>query len=154
MELMKVRQRKVERALAMLSGILYIVCLATPAYHPAMGYAEAGVYYGWAALLLGPIGLFAGHFSWLANPILWSSWIALQKGHFYAAFTSAVVAIAVALTFLAGKTIAVGDSGEFPYEVRFGYYVWLASIALAGAVAAIHIVRRDIKKAAAVATRS
>ncbi|MCT7307917.1 hypothetical protein [Ralstonia wenshanensis] len=153
MELMKVGQRKVERALAMLSGILYIVCLATPAYHPAISHAEAGVYYGWAAILLGPIGLFAGHFSWLANPLLWSSWIALQMDHFYSAFTTAVVALAVALTFLAGKTIAVGDAGEFPYEVRFGYYLWLASIALAGAVAAIHIVQRDVEKAEAVATR-
>lgn len=136
---MTLRQQRGERALAILSGILYIVCLATPAYHPAIRYAEAGVYYGWAALLLGPIGVFDGHFSWLTNPLLWGSWIALQKNHCGIALTAAIISIAIALTFLAGKTIAVGDSGEFPYEVRFGYYVWLASIALTATVAAIRL---------------
>ncbi|WP_152559004.1 hypothetical protein [Ralstonia solanacearum] len=90
-----------------------------------MGYAEAGVYYGWVALLLGPIGLFGGHFSWLANPLLWGSWIALRKGYFDVALAVAVIAIATALTFLVGKTIPVGDSGNYAYEVRFGYYIWL-----------------------------
>ncbi|WP_155516650.1 hypothetical protein [Ralstonia solanacearum] len=119
-----------------------------------MGYAEAGVYYGWVALLLGPIGLFGGHFSWLANPLLWGSWIALRKGYFDVALAVAVIAIATALTFLVGKTIPVGDSGNYAYEVRFGYYIWLTSIALAGTAAAIHLVQERTKRAKAVNTRN
>lgn len=134
-----VRLWEIGKALAVLSGILYIVCLATPAYHPSIGYAEAGVYYGWAALLLGPVGLFGGHFSWLANPLLWCSWITFRKNNYRVAFAYAVVAIAMALTFLRGETIPVGSSGNYPYEILFGYYIWLTSIGFAGAAARVRL---------------
>ncbi|MFZ6720304.1 hypothetical protein [Undibacterium sp. Ji49W] len=120
------------RLLAMLSLVLYFICLVTPAYHPVIGYAEAGVYYGWAALLLGPIGLFGGHFSWLANPLLWFSWSKFESKNYNAALGASILAIMMALTFLLNGTIPVGSSGSYKYEVLFGYYLWLGSVVLAG----------------------
>lgn len=119
----------------MLSVALFLVCLAVPAYHPVIGYAEAGIYYGWAALLLGPIGLFGGHFSWLANPLLWFSWIAFWRKKYGPALVTATLGAAIALSFLLGKTIPVGSSGNYPYEVLYGYYIWLGAIAAAGGAA-------------------
>lgn len=123
-------------ALGMLSGVLYLICLATPAYHPVIGYAEAGVYFGWAALLLGPIGLFGGHFSWLANPLLWCAWVTFWRKSYAAALLLSIVSAAMALTFLLPASIPVGSSGNFPYEILYGYYIWLGSIAMSAAAAA------------------
>lgn len=130
---------RLTKVLSWLSGILYLASLLSPAYHPVISYAEAGVYYGFAALLLGPIGLFGGHYSWLANPLFWYSWFAIRRTSFPSALAASVVAMIAALSFLAGKTIPVGSSGTFPYEILFGYYVWLCAIALSGSVAIVHI---------------
>jgi len=115
------------RALLALSALTYIACLAMPAYRPT----EGGTYYGWAALVLGPIGLFGGHFSWLANTFLVLYWIAIWREKYGTAVISSVLAMCIALTFLRGVAIPVGSAGSFPYEVLFGYYTWLTSIALA-----------------------
>jgi hypothetical protein len=131
------RTKNMPRLLATLSLVLYFICLATPAYHPVIGYAEAGVYYGWAALLLGPIGLFVGHFSWLANPLLWFSWLKFRRKNYGTAFVASILAIIMALTFLLNETIPVGSSGSYKYEVLFGYFLWLGSVVLAAFAAGV-----------------
>ena len=140
------KKTRLTKALSWLSGTLYLASLLSPAYHPVIGYAEAGVYYGFAALLLGPIGLLGGHYSWLANPLFWYSWFAIRRTSFPSALAASVVAMIAALTFLAGKTIPVGSSGTFPYEILFGYYVWLCALALSGSVAIVHIHHRSQAK--------
>ena len=125
------------RFLATLSLVLYFISLATPAYHSDIGYAEGGDYYGWAALLLGPIGLFAEHFSWLANPLLWFSWMNFHRKFFGSAFVASILAILMTLTFLVNKTIPVGSSGNFKYQVLIGYFLWVGSVVLAALAAGI-----------------
>ena len=117
-----------ERALIMLCFGLYALSLCLPAYRPIIGYAKSDVYYGWAALLLGPIGLFGGHFSWLANPLIWYSWSQYERGRFARAAQVAILGLAVALTFIFTKHIPEGSSGSYPYQIRIGYYVWLTSM--------------------------
>jgi hypothetical protein len=109
------------------SVVLFFLSLALPAIRPAVGGAQFGIF----AFLLGPIGLFAGHFSWLANPLLWLAWRQFNKNEQGVTLFLAAFSLLIALSFLLGKTIAVGSSGEYPYRVLIGYYVWIASIVAA-----------------------
>ena len=111
--------------------ILFFMCLALPAYH---AYEDVP---GIEALLLGPIGLFGGHFSWLANPALAAAWAMYWKKRYAAAAKIAIVALLFAGTFLLGNTIPVGSSGNFSYRALSGYYVWLASIGYTAVAAAL-----------------
>jgi hypothetical protein len=120
-----------------LSYALYAICLALPAYLPISSYMTPERYFGYAAFLLGPIGLFAGHVSWFANPMIWISWINFRKGNNRGAIAAAVLAVGIALTFLMTKKIAVGSSGEYPFEILYGYYVWIGSMLAAAAAALI-----------------
>jgi hypothetical protein len=94
-------------------------------------------HFGLEAFLLGPIGLFAGHYSWIANPLLLFAWARRTDPNWGQSFVLAVVAAAFALSFLLPKTIAVGSAGEYSYAANIGYYLWLLSIALAAIAAAL-----------------
>lgn len=113
--------------------VLFLLSLALPAYH---AYEDTP---GLAAFLLGPIGLFGGHFSWLANPALATAWIMCRKKRYVAALTASVVATLLAATFLLQDSIPVGSSGDFPYQALSGYYVWLASIGYTIVAAALGV---------------
>ncbi len=90
---------------------------------------------GIVAFLTGPIGILFGHFSWLANHLLFFAWYALSKGRGVLARISAVSAILLAFSFLFGRTIILGTGGEVPYRVLDGYFIWLASLVVAAAEA-------------------
>lgn len=107
------------------SKIAFCVSLLLPAYT-----TYYGDHSGLEALLLGPIGLFAGHFSWLANPFLWFVWRTTRRGRFEFSFMS-VIALFLAITFLFHEEIAVGSAGMYSYTAHVGYYLWLVSIGLA-----------------------
>lgn len=114
-----------------MSGVLYLSCLALPAYLPLYS-ANAERYFGIFAFLLGPIGLFAGHYSWLANVALLAAWIRYSNNNPKSGIAWCVTSLALALSFLVEKTIAVGSAGDYPFEILSGYWVWLASIVFAG----------------------
>jgi hypothetical protein len=118
---------------------MYALSFALPAYR-VIGLSSGDVYPGWGAFLLGPIGLFGGHYSWLANPAIWMSWRVLSRSHFSGAALWSAGALLVALSFLLHDTIPVGSSGNFRYSALYGYYVWLASIILTVVSASIAFV--------------
>ncbi|WP_162059812.1 hypothetical protein [Undibacterium sp. KW1] len=115
----------------------FVACLALPAYTTDY-YGKTSVHYGLEAFLLGPVGLFAGHFSWLANLLLWLSWFKHTDETRGQSVVFAVLSLVLACSFLFGKLIAVGSAGEFPYLAATGYYVWLASMVMA-AIAAFQL---------------
>lgn len=119
---------------------LYALSLVLPGYR-----ASGDSYYGFFCLLLGPIGLFGGHFSWIANPLLVFSWMRFTSGAAASALALAVTALLMALTFLFEDKIPVGSSGEFSFEIGMGYWVWLTSVALA-VLAAIDSQARVLRK--------
>jgi len=104
-----------------------------PAYLTGYPDAKSQAHYGVEAFVLGPIGLFAGHASWVANPILWVAWFKRTGSQYGLPFVLALLAGAVAASFLLNKTIAVGSAGEYSYKATYGFYVWLASMCLAAA---------------------
>ena len=111
------------------SRITYVLCVLVPAYTTDY-YGTVQWHWGLEAFLLGPIGFFAGHFSWAANPLIWFAWKKMKKSNYTAAISGSVIALALASTFLLQKTIAVGSAGEFPYAAHLGYYLWLLSMLL------------------------
>jgi hypothetical protein len=113
----------------------YMVSLALPAYQTG----TAQDHYGIEALLLGPIGFFAGHFSWVANPLLWASWAKRTGQKSGLSFLLAFLALVAAALFFFGTTTAVGSSGEFQYHASVGFYVWLGSMVLASIAALVYV---------------
>ena len=111
------------------SRITYVLCLLAPAYTTDY-YGTVQWHWGLEAFLLGPIGFFAGHFSWAANPFIWVAWRQVRKSNYTAAIANSVISLGLASTFLFQKTIAVGSAGEFPYSAHIGYYSWLLSMLL------------------------
>jgi len=119
---------------------LYVACLALPAYVTVEG-GSSQAHLGLEALVLGPLGILNGHFSWLANPFLWGAWITRTRSGDTPSFMLALLAIPVAALFALGDKIAVGSAGEYLYHAAAGYYLWLGSILAAGAAAFFY---RDI----------
>ncbi|MBG9389872.1 hypothetical protein [Caenimonas aquaedulcis] len=109
---------------------LYVASLATTAYVTVEG-ASSQDHFGAEALVLGPIGFFAGHFSWLANPLLWGSWFTRTRQGISPSFPLALIAFIPAILFLVGETVPVGSAGSYKYHVSLGYYLWLSSMAVA-----------------------
>ncbi|MFC5551893.1 hypothetical protein [Massilia aerilata] len=123
------------RASFLVAGLLlFPLCLVLPAYH---AYEDTP---GLMAFLLGPMGLFDRHFSWLANPVLGAAWIMYWRKKYAPAVTAAIFALLLAGTFLFADTIAVGSSGNSSYKPLSGYYVWLGSIAYTAVAAALGVV--------------
>lgn len=115
---------------------LYGAALLLPAYMPMTNGAPGEKYFGWMALLIGPLGVLGGHFSWFANPCLWFAWSKLHKRDDYMSLWGSIPALAMALTFLLYDSMPVGSSGVFDFTILIAYYVWIASIvaALVGAL--------------------
>jgi len=90
-------------------------------------------FYGWHALILGPLGLLNGEFSWLANIFLWGTWLVRKKPK-----TQQVVLTILALIF-AGSYLVIPDISNQNHLVGPGYWLWLASMVLAGASALIYV---------------
>jgi len=113
-----------------LSVLLFIVSLLLPAF---------GKLNGLSAWVFGPFGLFYGasptNFTWLANPLLFCSWIALAIGSSRWTLILGVTALIVGLSFmvLAPRFGLVTDESGVPRFVigyRSGYWLWLLSMGL------------------------
>ena len=94
-------------------------------------------FYGWHALILGPLGLLNGEFSWLANIFLWGTWLARKKPKTLPV-ALAILALIFAGSYLLGYLVIPGRSNE-NHLVGPGYWWWLASMVLAGASALIYV---------------
>jgi hypothetical protein len=135
-------RNKSSRWLSWLSIALFVGSLGLPAYQVDY-YGKSESHSGLESLLLGPVGFFAGHFSWLANPLLLGSWVKRTGRDSGLAFVLASLALIAASMFTLGNKIAQGGAGEFSYHVDIGFHLWLASMVAAG-VAALIYVHQDI----------
>ena len=123
-----------------LSVAAYAACLLGPGVTiPALG---GDAFPGWLLLPLGSVGVFLGYFAWLANPGLWVTWVLLYQKRYGGALKAGLTSLAFGLTFLGHERIPVGSSGSYPFLVAWGYWAWLASIALAAAAAIAGLVRQ------------
>ena len=115
------------KLLILLSMGLFVFSLTQESY--CAGSAE-GCWNGWWSLVIGWMGLFAGNATWFANPLLVASWIAFfTKSKVFYILCSALVAVAIAASFLLYEKIVINEAGHFaPIEYRIGYWVWLGSM--------------------------
>lgn len=141
-------RRKWSRALLLCSFIAYAACLALPAFWTGKDATQAVD--GANALVFGPIALIQGHMTWLANPLLWASWIQRYRGKAQQAAVFASLSMLIALTFFLHEPISTdfgrftGPVPSFTFRIGSGYYTWLVSIGLAGLSALAYGWRRRI----------
>ena len=128
------RRNAWSNVLAAASMILFFGSLAFPAYVTTEG-PNVQSHYGLEAVLLGPIGFFAGEFSWVANPLLWLSWAKRADPGTSPAFLLALLALPAAVLFLLSERIAVGSAGMYEYYATTGYYMWVASMVVSAVAA-------------------
>jgi hypothetical protein len=129
--MMKSEEAAVPRKIFLsLSLVSYVACLGFNSF--CLDGTPSGP--GLGALLLGIGGLLApslGNLTWLANPILFCSWIAVIEGARRAAIYLSLAALALSALFLIAGMV-VGEKG--PMDITCfgpGYWLWLASTATA-----------------------
>jgi len=86
-------------------------------------------------LLIGWMGALAsGYIEWIANPLLFYSWVAALHKRYWQAVGSAVLALTLILSFLRRTEVVwTGDNGSKTVAIRgygFGYWLWIASAAI------------------------
>lgn len=109
------RLRRVTQVIG--AALLYAVSLLSP----VMPWADGAWLNGWQVLLWAWLGLFDGNIFWLAHPATLAALIcaALDKQKTAGYLASAGLLIAVGGLLLAG-----------PLNVGFGFFCWLATLAL------------------------
>ena len=118
------------RVSLMLSVILFAASLTQEAF------CVSGIcsdWPGWSILLFGALG----HASWFANPLLGFSWLATLFSRRLPALILALAALALAGSFLFETAVVINETGmSNPVTgLREGYWLWLASMAMASLAA-------------------
>jgi hypothetical protein len=121
---------KTARVALMLSVVLFAASLMQDAF------CVSGIcsdWPGWSILLFGVLG----HTSWFANPLLGVSWIATLLARRLPALILALAALSLAGSFMFETTVITNEAGMAnPITgLREGYWLWLASMALAALAA-------------------
>jgi hypothetical protein len=122
---------RLPKMITLLSIIVFATSLTQNAYYIAGENPKA-----WSpafySLLLGPIGLFAGIFEWLANPVLLAAWVFSFAGKNKIALVLGIVASALMLAFLFRHTIIASEAPTYAKIIGYGvgYWLWLTSTGL------------------------
>jgi hypothetical protein len=127
----------------------YTVACATPAvvFWNTNTQTE-NIYSGGHALLMGPLAVLAGQFSWFANPLFFAGVGALLLGRFRTAAILAAVAIPVAAHAYAlhSHPLPANEGGIGDLQLRSfgpGFYLWISSlVTLAGSALGRHFLSR------------
>ncbi|MCL1679432.1 hypothetical protein M2T92_10380 [Elizabethkingia miricola] len=82
-----------------------------------------------ACLLLGWAEIFEGGIAWLANPLLFISWLLLLIKQPKISTPLSLMAFLLSLSYLSASTITVNEGGSKAAITSYGlgYYLWLAS---------------------------
>lgn len=119
------------RYACLLAVAVYVVCLPLDAFCVA---GKCGDWPGWGALAFGwlLVGATDANSMWLANPLLFASWLCTWLHQRWVALAAALGALVLALAFMSFKTVVTNEGG-IPMAISgyaAGYWVWVASIAL------------------------
>ena len=125
------REMSAGRAGLIISIVLYAACMFLDTFSVTGQRSFAD---GWWLLFFGWTMLDRGHeyLAWLANPLLFLGWILVLLRLRLPAAGSAMGALAFGIAFLGATTVDVSSDG--PVEItgyKEGYWLWLASMAVA-----------------------
>ena len=105
---------------------------------------------GWSILIFGILALpgSLANATWLANPILFASWIVIWQREKRLSVVLSSVALMFAAAFLLMGTVVTNEGGV-PSPItgfKIGYWLWLGSMVAAWAAARVSNVRAEISK--------
>jgi hypothetical protein len=121
-----------DRLYALISAITFVIAMTQPAYYQTR--SGETVIGSAMCLKIGAMGLLAGYFEWIANPLLLFSWIAAICGRRYQAAISSTIALIFIASFLFRSKMT------YPLYQRestvpivghgLGYWLWMLSAAI------------------------
>jgi hypothetical protein len=120
--------KRVPKIITLLSIIVFAASLTQNGYYISGENPKA-----WSpafySLVLGPIGLFAGIFEWLANPVLLAAWVFSLAGKNKIALLLGSLASALKLAFLFRQTIIASEAPTYAKIIGHGagYWLWVTS---------------------------
>ena len=99
-------------------------------------------------LLFGILGILGGQFHWFANPLLFSTWIAINGGRKYSGILCGGLSLCIALTVIGCTKMVFDINGAQDTKIvglAVGYWLWVLSIAFAmiGAISMKAVPRRS-----------
>lgn len=128
-----------------LSAVVYLVSLTCPEAFCVSG--NCTNWPGYGVLLLGwtMLGQTLANDTWFANLLLFVGWALILLGRRLPAVLPSAGALGLAATFLLAQDVVTNEAGiKFAITgVRLGYWLWLASMAVA-LVAAMLCVRQQV----------
>jgi hypothetical protein len=141
------------RVVLIVSIVLYAACMFLGAFYVSLPDSVPGQRSfadGFGLLSRGWLGLDLGfeYVPWLANPLLFLAWILVLLRVRLVAVGSAMRALALGIAFLGVTTLDVSSDG--PVEITGygeGYWLWLASMAVALVAAMLSAKRPQTAKA-------
>jgi hypothetical protein len=131
------------KIITLVSVLVFAASLTQNCYNvrgEAPGAGPPGVW----LLFIGPFGLMAGVFEWLANPVLFAAWVFSFAGKNKIALILGLVACAVMAAFLFRQTIIASEAPTYEKITHYGpgYWLWLSSALIATVGAAIGILKK------------
>ena len=125
MEQQEIDDKKLKKYIFIASISLFIISLTQKCYCTTSECGDSIMAFllGWAALLSGGAGI-----SWLANPLLFASWILLRKNLKLSMFLSVAAAL-LSLSFLLFDTVIANEAGQKHQIIAYklGYWLWMGS---------------------------
>lgn len=131
-------RERMSKRLFLASMGAYAVSLALPAF-TTLHSGQLQYRYGWEALLMGAFGVAVGQPAWLANPLLWGAWGTRRVRIVGLSLALSLLAFAVAMMFLAINALPSDAAAKVEFHASVGFFVWLASIALAATAALTYV---------------
>ena len=117
--------KKLRKLFLVSSIILFLLSLTQKSYCTTSTCGDSIMVFllGWAAVMSGGAGL-----SWLANPLLFASWITLRKNLKTSMFAS-VFATLLSLSFLLVDSVPDNEAGQKHQIISYkpGYWLWATS---------------------------
>ena len=137
--------KKLKKIFLTISVVLFITSLTQKCYCTTTACADSIMVFllGWAATVSGGAG-----FVWIANPLLFASWLLLKKNLKTSMFLSVFAAL-LSLSFLLFDSVLDNEAGQ-KHEItsyRPGYWLWTASTLCMLVAAFVLMLRHNTRNA-------
>jgi|GEM_PF-640050 len=127
-EMKIIKKRILKRITFLISLILFLASLSQNAFFVTNMRESIGSF-GLIAFLLGWMNIYGAGISWIANPLLLTSWITLFSKKWKSPMILSFFAVLFSLSFLLFHEISTNEGGSKSKIIAydFGYRLWLAS---------------------------